>query len=93
MKCWRCGCDRDAKARHFDVDVCESCRAGHARFAALARRRPHLLELSGPARECVVAWECGRLAFSRVLRPLGVHVTWRGFEPVVRVVERREDAI
>jgi len=65
--------------------VCRSCVAGAHRVAALARSRPHLHQLVPEAASCLLAWETGRLAFSRALRRAGVDVRWRGFEPTVRV--------
>lgn len=88
MKCRRCGVVEVTRERAFDSCTCESCRAGMARFAALARHRPLLAELRGHARECLVWWETARLGVSRGLRPLGVHVKWRGLLPVVSVIPR-----
>lgn len=89
MKCRVC--ERDLASSAFAPGrlTCASCFAGQSRLSALARQRvPHLFELRGEARECVLAFETARLAFSRALRPAGVHVTWRGFEPRVSVVSR-----
>lgn len=79
-------CERDLPVSAFRAErlTCDWCFAGLARVGALARGgRPHLWQLRGDARDCLVAWETARLAFSRSLRPFGVHVKWRGFEPVV----------
>lgn len=86
MKCRVC--ERDLAARAFRARrlTCESCFAGQARFSALARGRvPHFFELAGPARDCVLAWETARLALCRALRPSGVHITWAGFTPKVKL--------
>lgn len=77
---------RPALARPGVMDTCKSCASGRDRVAALARNgRPHLFYLTPEVRECFLAWETGRLAFSRALKPFGLEVIWRGFEPIVRV--------
>lgn len=71
------------------IDACPSCQSGVQRVAALARQgRPHLLELNRDARSFMLAFETARLAFTRALRPFGIRVVWRGFEPRVSVVPR-----
>ena len=81
-------CKRELPASAFRGRgwTCRSCGAGQRRFVALARNRPHWRQLNGPARQCLMAWETARLAFSRALLPFGYRVEWRGFKPVVLVV-------
>lgn len=64
---------------------CRSCVAGRHRFERLVAHRPWLKDVTGPARECMLAWETARLAFSRALGPWGIEVGWRGFVPSVVV--------
>lgn len=67
---------------------CVACVSGRQRFGALARTRPHLLSLTLEAQRFIREWETARLAFTRALRPFGVRIVWRGFDPVVTVVPR-----
>lgn len=85
MKCRVCERERPLSAFRGKCRSCRCCSAGLHRFRALKRNRPHLRELTGPARECVLAWETARLAFTRALRPWGIEVTWWGFVPSVLV--------
>lgn len=67
---------------------CFSCVSGRQRFGALARSRPHLLCLRLDVQRFIRDYETGRLAFTRALRPFGIRIVWRGFDPVVTVVPR-----
>jgi len=82
-----CDCCRqlDLSAFSRQSKVCRSCVSGRQRFGALARSRPHVWAFSVEVQDFVRYYETARLAFTRALRPFGLEVTWRGFEPVVRV--------
>jgi len=67
---------------------CVACVSGRQRFGALARSRPWLLSLPLEGQRCIREWETARLAFTRALRPFGIRILWRGFDPVVTVVPR-----
>jgi hypothetical protein len=89
MQCRTCHRDLPQSVFRGKALSCRSCCAGMRRFRAVAGYRRHWRELRGPARDCVLAWETARLAFSRVLEPYGVRVEWgSGFRPVVTVVPR-----
>lgn len=82
----RCAsCKRDLPLSVFrgKSRSCRWCRDGLKRYRELAANRPHLRELRGAARECVLAWETARVAFCRAFEPYGVRVQWRGFRPSV----------
>lgn len=92
MKCSHCSRDLPVAAFRGKCRSCQSCRHGLARFRRLAASRPQLAALTGSSRDCVLAWETARLAFTRALRPWGIDVTWRGFVPgvVVRAGSRAD---
>lgn len=83
-------CERELSVFHFRArqGECELCSSGRQRWAALCRHRPYLAALPLEAHRVAREWETARLALSRALRPAGLRVEWRGFEPFVRVIPR-----
>lgn len=48
-----------------NVNTCTTCRGGLQRFASMARHRPHMFDIDGPARACMVAWYAAHQALKR----------------------------